>query len=101
MISVMLFGAYVAALVWMRRMAARKPLPRFMIDYPSAGGPAMTTGLQLPQPERLAVLGVALLLWRGVSHERRIRGIAVHTAAADHGRARAPARSSSPRPPST
>jgi hypothetical protein len=30
MISVMLFGAYVAALVWMRRMAARKPLPRFI-----------------------------------------------------------------------
>jgi hypothetical protein len=30
MILVLLLGAYVATLVWMRRMAAGKPLPRFI-----------------------------------------------------------------------
>jgi hypothetical protein len=36
MILVVLLAAYVATLVWMRRMASGKPLPRFLDRRPEA-----------------------------------------------------------------
>ena len=44
MILVLLLGAYVATLVWMRRMATGKPLPRFIGATARQQAPVMTTG---------------------------------------------------------
>ena len=75
-ILVILLTAYVATLVWMRRMATGQPPPRFLTNaYPALhrpldpaeriGGGSMTTGLQLMiLAGGLVGLGVALLVIR-------------------------------------